>query len=380
MPCGGEEDCPPLPLLRQSSATRFNDRQLAGRRSGGRMGRVAGVARSTSPRHSARWAGPESGQVYEIGLRSRFRGVTVRQGLVWQGSAGWAEWSPFLDYAPPEAGTWLRAAIESAEIGWPETVRTVVPVNCTIPAVEAEVACAMAAKSGCTTAKIKVAERGQAFADDLARVEAVRQALGPTGRVRIDANGAWDVDTARAAIRQLARFDLEYVEQPCSAVEELAELRRRLAREGIDVLIAADESIRRRGDPYRVAQLGAADVVVLKVQPLGGVRPCLQIAERIGLPVVVSSALETSVGIRAGLALAAALPELPYACGLNSVALLTDDLVESPLIASDGYLAVGDVVVDPSRLAASAAPLDVEQEWRVRLREVRHAMAEVHHG
>jgi o-succinylbenzoate synthase len=188
------------------------------------------------------------------------------------------------------------------------------------------------------------------------------------------------VHTARGAIRQLARFDLEYVEQPCSAVEELAELRRRLAREGIDVLIAADESIRRSGDPYRVAQLDAADVVVLKVQPLGGVRACLQIAERIELPVVVSSALETSVGIRAGLALAAALPELPYACGLNTVSLLTDDLVESPLIASDGYLRVRDVEIDPVRLSASAAPLDVEQKWWARLREVRNAMAEVHHG
>ena len=344
------------------------------------MGRVAGVARSTSPRHLARLAEPESGQVYEIGLRSKFRGVTVRQGLVWRGAAGWAEWSPFLDYAPREAGTWLRAAIESAELGWPDTVRTVVPVNCTIPAVEPEVAYAMAAGSGCTTAKIKVAERGQALADDLARVEAVRHALGPTGRVRVDANGAWNVNTARAAIRQLARFDLEYVEQPCSGVEELAELRRRLAREGIDVLIAADESIRRSGDPYRVAQLGAADVVVLKVQPLGGIRACLEIAERIELPVVVSSALETSIGIRAGLALAAALPELPYACGLNTVPLLTDDLVESPLISSDGYLRVGDVGIDPVRLSASAAPLDVEQKWRARLRKVRNAMAEVHHG
>ena len=344
------------------------------------MGRVAGVARSTSPRHLARLAGPESGQVYEIGLRSRFRGVTVRQGLVWRGPAGWAEWSPFLDYAPREAGTWLRAAIESAEIGWPDTVRTVVPVNCTIPAVEPQVAYAMAAESGCTTAKIKVAERGQALADDLGRVEAVRHALGPTGRVRVDANGAWDVNTAQAAIRQLARFDLEYVEQPCSAVEELAELRRRLAREGIDVLIAADESIRRSGDPYRVAQLSAADVVVLKVQPLGGVRACLEIAERIELPVVVSSALETSIGIRAGLALAAALPELPYACGLNTVPLLTDDLVESPLISSDGYLRVRDVEIDPIRLSASAAPLDVEHKWRARLREVHTAMAEVHHA
>ncbi len=341
---------------------------------------MAGLVQSTSPPHSARTAGPENGQIYQIGMHTRFRGVTVRQGLVWRGAANWAEWSPFLEYAPAEAGTWLRAAMGSAELGWPDPVRAVVPVNCTIPAVEPEVAYAMTAGSGCTTAKVKVAEGRQALAEDLARVEAVRHALGTAGRLRIDANGAWDVDTARAAIRQLARFDLEYVEQPCAEVEELAELRRRLAREGIDVLVAADESIRRSGDPYRVAQLRAADVVVLKVQPLGGVRACLEIAERIGLPVVVSSALETSVGIRAGLALAAALPELPYACGLNTVPLLTDDLVESPLVAVDGVLRVRDVTVDPARLSSTVAPVDVTQAWHVRLRQVRDAMAAGQHG
>ena len=341
---------------------------------------MARPARSTSPPHSSRTADTESGQVYQLGLRTKFRGVTVRQGVVWRGAAGWAEWSPFLDYAPVEAGIWWRAAVESAEIGWPDAVRSTVPVNCTIPAVEPEAAHALAAASGCATAKIKVAERGQTLGDDLARVEAVRDALGPAGRVRVDANGAWDVDTARRAIGQLVRFDLEYVEQPCAEVDELADLRRQLARDRLDVLIAADESIRRGDDPYRVAQLGAADVVVLKVQPLGGVRACLQIAERIGLPAVVSSALETSVGIRAGLALAAALPELPYACGLNTVPLLISDLVDTPLVATDGTLTVRDVVVDSARLSSAAAPLDVAAAWRVRFREVRDAMAAVQHG
>ncbi len=299
---------------------------------------MAGLARSTNPRHSAGAAGPESGRIYQIGLHTRFRGVTVRQGLVWRGEAGWAEWSPFLDYGPDEARIWLasghgvrrdRLAGSGAGHGARELHDSRGGRRGRLP---------HGRGSGCTTAKVKVAEHGQALADDLDRVEAVRHALGPTGRVRVDANGAWDVDTARAAIRQLARFDLEYVEQPCAHVEELADLRLRLARDGIDVLIAADESIRRSSDPYRVAELRAADVVVLKVQPLGGVRACLEIAERIGLPVVVSSALETSVGIRAGLALAAALPELPYACGLNTVPLLTDDLVESSLVATGGYL------------------------------------------
>ena len=226
-------------------------------------------------------------------------------------------------------------------------------MNCTIPAVGPEDAHRLVDSSGCRTAKVKVGESGQSLTDDLARVEAVRDALGPDGGLRVDANGAWDVEAAEAALRELARFDLEYAEQPCAGIEELAELRLRLARAGIEVPIAADESIRHAEDPYRVAELGAADIAVLKVQPLGGVRACLEIAERIGLPVVVSSALETSVGIRAGLALAAALPELPYACGLNTVALLTDDVAEPPLLASGGELAVGDLVVDPARLSAA---------------------------
>ena len=257
--------------------------------------------------------------------------------MVWRGAAGWAEWSPFLDYGGAELVPWLRAADEAAEQGWPPPVRTAIAVNSTIPAVGPEAAYARARAAGCRTAKVKVAEPGSSLADDLARVEAVRDALGPDGRIRVDANGAWSLDQAEAAIRQLSRFDLEYVEQPCRTVEELAALRRRLARAGMDVLIAADESIRRAAGPAHVVAVGAADVAVLKVQPLGGVRASLEIAERIGLPVVVSSALETSIGLRAGLALAAALPELPYACGLNTTGLLAGDLVApSSLLPVDG--------------------------------------------
>jgi o-succinylbenzoate synthase len=312
---------------------------------------------------------------YLIRLRTRFRGIDTRQGMVWRGSAGWAEWSPFLDYSPTEASTWYRAAMEAADSGWPNPVRSIVPVNCTIPAVSPEDAYRMTQASGCSTAKVKVAATGNSLADDIERVEAVRGALGVEGRVRVDANGAWDLEAAQRAIRELARFDLEYVEQPCAAVEELAELRRRLARTGVEVRIAADESIRRSADPYRVAELEGADVAVLKVQPLGGVRACLEIAERIELPVVVSSALETSIGIRAGLALAAALPELPFACGLNTVSLLTTDLAEFPLITTNGWLQVRNVEASPERLAAAQAPPDVEAIWQARLGEVRQVMA-----
>ncbi|TDO43153.1 O-succinylbenzoate synthase [Kribbella sp. VKM Ac-2527] len=299
---------------------------------------------------------------YSIGMRTRFRGITVREGMLFEGPAGWAEWSPFLDYDDVTCVAWLRAAREAAFDGWPAAVRSVVPVNCTVPAVGPEAAREIVVKSGCRTAKVKVAEPGQRLADDMARVEAVRDALGPSGRVRIDANGAWSVDEAVAALKELGRFDLEYVEQPCASVEDLAAVRRRT-----DVLVAADESIRRAEDPLRVRELEAADIAVLKVQPIGGVRACLEIAERIGLPVVVSSALETSVGIAAGVALAAALPELPYACGLATVSLLQADVVTEPLVPVDGLLPVKRVVPDPSLVHADAATTAV---WEARLDRV----------
>ncbi|GAB3915810.1 o-succinylbenzoate synthase [Microlunatus endophyticus] len=306
---------------------------------------------------------------YAIGMRTRFRGITERRGMVWRGPAGWAEWSPFEDYTPAQIVPWLRAAREQATQDFPDPVRDRVPVNCTIPVVGPEVAFRMATDSGCTTAKIKVAEPGQSAGEDLARVAAVRDALGPLGRIRVDANGAWDIEEAYAALTDLSAFDLEYAEQPCAAVEDLARLRRRLWAGGVAVPIAADESIRRVEDPYRVAELEAADIAVLKVQPLGGVRACLEIAERIGLPVVVSSAVETSIGIRAGIALAAALPELPYACGLNTIRLLADDLARAPLVAVDGTLPVGDLEIDAGAVGRCRASDELADGWAARLAE-----------
>ena len=314
---------------------------------------------------------PDEPRCYTLGLRTRFRGISERQGMVWRGAAGWGEWSPFLDYRGAELVPWLHAAEEAAERGWPPPLRTEIAVNCTIPAVSPELAHDLARTSGCRTAKVKVAEPRQALADDASRLEAVRDALGPDGKLRIDANGGWSVDEAVSAVRELDRFDLEYVEQPCASIDELADLRHRLAQAGLHVPIAADESIRRAQDPYQVAQRAAADIAVLKVQPLGGVRACLHIAERIGLPVVVSSALETSIGIRAGLALAAALPELPYACGLNTVALLADDLVEDPLIAVDGVMKVRDLVVDEATLGEHQPDDRARRFWQARLVQTR---------
>ncbi|MDX2968678.1 o-succinylbenzoate synthase [Kribbella solani] len=304
---------------------------------------------------------------YSIGLKNKFRGITVREGMLFEGPAGWAEWSPFLDYDDATCVSWLQAAREAAEYGWPAPVRDRIPVNCTVPAVGPEKAAELVRASGCGTAKVKVAEPGQTLADDLARVEAVRDAIG-TGRVRIDANGAWSVDQAVYNLKQLQRFDLEYVEQPSATVEELAEVRRRT-----DVLVAADESIRRTEDPLRVRELEAADIAVLKVQPIGGVRACLEIAERIGLPVVVSSALETSVGIAAGVALAAALPELPYACGLATVSMFTREVVADPLLPVDGYLPVKRVTPDPQLFDAARADADRTKVWEERMSRVRSA-------
>lgn len=300
---------------------------------------------------------------------TRFRGITVREGLVFEGPAGWSEFSPFLDYDDSESAPWLAAAINSAEQDWPVPLRHVIPVNCTVPAVGPEAAAQVVrSSSGCRTAKIKVADPGQTLADDIARVEAVRDALGPGGKIRVDVNGLWSVDEAIAAIAVLDRVagGLEYVEQPCQSVEELAAVRRK-----VNVPIAADESIRRAADPMRVVELDAADIAVLKVQPLGGVQACLRIAEQIGIPVVVSSALETSIGLAAGLALASALPELPYACGLATTSLLTADVVARSLVPVDGALPVGRTVIDPERLAAVAADDETTARWTARFDAIR---------
>ncbi|SPT57913.1 o-succinylbenzoate synthase [Actinomadura madurae] len=302
-------------------------------------------------------------RVFSIPMRTRFRGVTRREGALIQGPAGWGEFSPFTEYGPAECARWLAAAREAACEGWPAPVRDRVPVNVTVPAVGPERAFEMVKESGCRTAKVKVAERGQGEADDLARVEAVRAAIGPQGRVRIDVNGGWDVDRAARMIRALDRWELEYAEQPCATLGELARLRRL-----VDVPVAADESIRRAEDPLKVRAAGAADIAVLKVQPLGGVAAALRVAEACGLPVVVSSAVETSVGLAAGLALAAALPELPYACGLGTLALLEGDVVRDPLRPVEGEIEVRRPVVDEQALRRWEVP---GTRWRGRALEAQ---------
>lgn len=312
-------------------------------------------------------------RVYAIPMRARFRGITVREGMLIEGPAGWGEFCPFADYDDTVSASWLATTIEQCTIGWPKPVRDRIPINCTIPAVGPQRAHDITARSGCRTAKIKVADHPESLAEDLACVEAVRDALGPDGAIRVDANGVWDVDTAVTHIRQLDKVasGLEYVEQPCRTIEELAAVRRQ-----VDVRIAADESIRRAEDPLRVAVAGAADIAVIKCTPLGGVRRSLQVAEAAGLPCVVSSALETSVGLAAQLALAGALPELDYARGLGTLSLLEGDVVAdaASLRPVNGYLPVPRTPPQPdAALVGTYALTDSQQAawWRDRLARVR---------
>ena len=280
-----------------------------------------------------------------VPLRVPLGGQRVREATLIQGPAGWGEFSPLPGY-PCDPAQCEAAAREAAFVGWPATVRAEVPVNALLPAVDAGTAAAMAAEAaaaGITTVKVKVG--GGALGDDADRVAAVRAALGPAGRIRLDANGAWDVDTAVIALDRLASFDLELVEQPVADLADLARVRRRVA-----VAVAADESVRTLDDARRLAALNAADAIVVKVQPLGGVRAALEVIEAAGVPAIVSSLYETSIGLAAGVALAAALPELPYACGLGTGALLAGDVVADPLIPQGGVLPVRRPEPDPAIL------------------------------
>ena len=305
--------------------------------------------------------------VLALPMRVRFRGITVREVALIDGPAGWGEFGAFLEYEPPEAAAWLASAIESAYRSAPSARRRRIPINATVPAVgPAEVPAVLARFPGATTAKVKVAEAGQTLADDVERVNAVR-ALVPT--VRVDANGGWSVREALAAARALtADGPLEYIEQPCRSVPELAEVRRRAG-----VAVAADESIRKADDPLAVVRAGAADIAVLKVAPLGGVTAMLDIAARIDIPVVVSSALDSAVGIAAGLAAAAALPRLDHACGLGTGGLFITDVAD--LRVDDGHLSVAHVVPDRGRLSALAAPAERRDWWIDRIRQCHRLLS-----
>ncbi|TQL44984.1 O-succinylbenzoate synthase [Homoserinimonas aerilata] len=308
----------------------------------------------------------DTARVVALPLRQRFRGIDTREAMLIEGPNGWTEFSPFTEYDDAEAATWLAAAID---FGWgplPAVMRPTVRVNATMPVVEpARVADVLARFPGCRTVKVKVADPGSTLADDVARVAKVRELLGPDGRIRVDANGAWTIDEAERAVHALAEYDLEYVEQPCASVDELVEIRRRIRHKGIPV--AADESVRKAADPLAVARAGAADLLVIKAQPLGGVTAASRIVAEAGLPVVVSSALDTSIGLSMGAHLAAGLPELDYDCGLGTAALLAADVTDAPLLPEGGAIQVRRIEVSGELLDRWAAPVDRAGWWRERL-------------
>ena len=276
---------------------------------------------------------------FAVPLTTRFRGVSERHGLLLHGEHGWGEWSPFDEYDDTVAAVWLAAALDAARTPAPLPLRDEIPVNVTVPALGPDEARAIVTASGCATAKVKVVEPGQTLADDVARVAAVRAALDAAhgsgqGHVRVDANAAWSVVEAVEALGRLeeAAGGLEYAEQPCATLAELAEVR---ARTGLR--IAADEAIRRDHADLALVR-DAVDIAVIKVPPSGGVHAALALVEVLGIPAVVSSALDTSVGLAAGVRLAAALPSLEHACGLATGLLLAEDVVTRPVRPVQGVL------------------------------------------
>ncbi|MDD7837358.1 MULTISPECIES: o-succinylbenzoate synthase [Paenarthrobacter] len=322
----------------------------------------------------------DSAYVVSLPMRVKFRGIMERETLLLRGPLGWGEFCPFPEYDDDESSRWLAAALEAGWLGFPEPLRAEVPVNATVPAVSADRVPDVLGRFGRVDAvKIKVAEKGQQLSDDLARVAAVRRAL-PEAAIRVDANGGWDVEQAVEALGALAPYGLEYAEQPVPTIDGLAEVRRRVSSTATPVRIAADESVRKEDDPLRVARAGAADLIVVKVAPLGGVRRALAIVEQSGLPAVVSSALDTSVGIRGGLALAAALPALPYACGLGTVSLFASDITRDPLVADDGAIRLREVSADAGLLEQFAASGERRDWWLDRLRRVHAVLATDQHG
>lgn len=322
-------------------------------------------------------------RVLSLPMNTRFRSITTREVMLLPTALGWVEFSPFLEYDVSEASWWLAAALEA---GWgdePAMCRDRIPVNATLPAVDARCVPSVLARyttHAHTIPTLKVKVGGETtWEADLARLYAAREFLGSHAAIRIDVNGAWAPEEALANLTNLAEegFDLEYAEQPVAKVEDLARLREALRARGISTRIAADESIRKASDPYRVAELGAADLIVVKAQPLGGAHRLLEIARGTGLPAVVSSALDSSVGIAYGARVASCLPELPFACGLATTALFSQDVIAGSLV-EDFAITPRWVEPEESCLTALAAAPERSYWWRERARQCWEHIENVH--
>jgi O-succinylbenzoate synthase len=300
-------------------------------------------------------------------MLTKFRGLSHREALIFKGTKRWAEFSPFIEYSDQEASNWLAAALSFANQDLPQLHRASIGVNATLPAVRPEEVDGVLSKFGeFTTVKIKVAELGQPLLADVQRVLKVAESY-PNCRIRLDANGNFTPEQVLELLAQIPLDRLDYFEQPCASLAELVELRSTLKHLGLDVLIAADESIRKASDPLEVARLGAADIVMLKVQPLGGIERSLEIAKQAGLPAVVSSALETSIGLAQGAYLAAALPELDYDCGLGTLSLMESDITAKPLKPVAGRITPVEVEPDAALLEKYQASPERTVWWLARL-------------
>ena len=295
----------------------------------------------------------ESLRVVALPMKTSFRGITVREVALIQGEYGWGEFSPFLEYDDAESAPWLACAIEAATQPKPQLHRTHVSVNGTIPALNKVEDLERVVNSfpGVSTFKVKV---GENLSEDLARISTIRS-LRPSAKIRIDANGSWKVDQAVSFLDSVG--EIEYVEQPCASIEELRELKQRVA-----VMIVGDEVLRKAKDPFAIDLAGAIDYLMLKVQPLGGIKRAHKLAEHHKLPVVVSSALESAVGMNYGLTLAASFEEMKFDCGLGTGSLLAKNVAELPIV--DGKIAIGDVVPNFEGLDVSA---DRFEWWKNRI-------------
>ena len=310
-------------------------------------------------------------QVVALPLKSKFRGITVREVALLKGPAGWGEFAPFLEYDDAESSTWLLSAIDAATNPAPMAYRGFIKVNATLPALNSaqEIEELLQSFVGCDTVKIKV---GENLGEDIVRVARVR-ALMPKAKLRLDVNGAWSVDQALINLYEIYEEvgPLEYVEQPCATLEELRKLKEKLA---FEIKIAGDEVIRKAKDPFAINLQGAVDILMLKVAPLGGITRAREIGAHHKLPIVVSSALDSAVGISYGLQLAASLPTLDYACGLATGQLLSADIAALPL--ENGELAVRSISPDADLLAKYAVPVERLTWWKERTKRAFYAGTE----
>ena len=295
----------------------------------------------------------ETLRVVALPTTTNFRGITVREVALIQGEYGWGEFSPFLEYDDTESAPWLACAIEAATQPKPQLFRTHISVNGTIPALNEveDLERIVNTFPGVKTFKVKI---GTDVSEDLHRLDVVRT-LRPDAIIRLDVNGLWSVDDAETFLNSV--MDIEYVEQPCATIEELRELKKR-----VDVKIVGDEVLRKAKDPFAIDLSGAVDYLMLKVQPLGGIKRAHQLAEHHKMPVIVSSALESAVGINYGLTLAASFEDMNFDCGLGTGSLLAKNVAELPIV--DGKIALSDVVPNLEGLDVSA---DRYEWWKNRI-------------